>query len=76
MPDPAKSKSAIVEQLLRRRHGVSLTELTDATGWKPHSARAFLSGLRKKGARIQRETLKTKGTVYRIEKSKPDKVKA
>ena len=51
-------KSSIVDQLLTRERGASLEELTAATGWQPHSCRAFLTGLRKKGwaiARAKRE---------------------
>lgn len=47
-------KSTIVEQLLTREGGVSLEELTTATAWQPHSCRAFLTGLRKKGWVIDR----------------------
>ncbi|RYY22770.1 MAG: DUF3489 domain-containing protein [Sphingomonadales bacterium] len=47
-------KSTIVEQLLTRKEGVSLEELTTATAWKPHSCRAFLTGRRKKGWVIER----------------------
>lgn len=60
---PAKAgantnKSGAFEQLLTREGGASLEDLTAATGWQPHSCRAFLTGLRKKGwaiARKQRE---------------------
>ncbi|MDX8357764.1 DUF3489 domain-containing protein [Sphingopyxis terrae] len=57
---PAKSgadvkKSAAVEQLLAREAGASLDELTTATSWQPHSCRAFLTGLRKKGWAIERK---------------------
>ena len=48
-------KSATVEQLLTRQGGTSLDELTSATGWQPHSCRAFLTGLRKKGWAIDRQ---------------------
>jgi DNA-binding IclR family transcriptional regulator len=39
--------------LLRREGGATLAELTAATDWQPHSARAALTGLRKKGHAIQ-----------------------
>jgi len=35
--------------LLRREEGATLVEMTEATGWLPHTARAALTGLRKKG---------------------------
>jgi Protein of unknown function (DUF3489) len=48
-------KSGVFEQLLAREGGASLDELTAATGWQPHSCRAFLTGLRKKGWAIERD---------------------
>lgn len=48
-------KSKVVEQLLAREVGTSLDELTAATAWQPHSCRAFLTGLRKKGWAIERK---------------------
>ncbi len=53
--DDGLKKSATVEQLLTREGGTSLDELTSATGWQPHSCRAFLTGLRKKGWAINRQ---------------------
>jgi len=38
------SKTALVLELLKRPGGISLKELTKATGWQPHSVRGFLSG--------------------------------
>jgi len=35
--------------LLAREEGASIDELMAATGWLPHTVRATLSGLRKKG---------------------------
>jgi hypothetical protein len=52
-PAPARqTKSAAVLAMLRREEGATLTELTDATGWLPHTTRAALTGLRKKGHAI------------------------
>jgi len=45
-------KSDKVLAMLRRDGGASLTEITKATGWLPHSARAVLTGFRKKGFTI------------------------
>lgn len=52
---PGTSKKGIVVQLLRRDGGASLMEITDATAWLPHTARAMLTGLRKKGFSIAKE---------------------
>lgn len=51
-----KSTSKIdqVIALLRRPEGATMDELTSATDWLPHSARAVLTGLRKKGHDITR----------------------
>jgi hypothetical protein len=38
------SKSAQVLDLLKRPNGATAKELTQATGWQPHSVRGFLSG--------------------------------
>lgn len=66
---PAKSgadikKSAAVEQLLTREDGASLDEFTTATGWQPHSCRAFLTGLRKKGWAIERKKREDGTTIW------------
>ena len=44
----ADSKHAQILDLLRRGQGASLIELTNASGWQPHSVRGFLSGTVKK----------------------------
>ena len=69
-PPAAKApggKQAKVIQMLERKSGASLDQIMEATGWLAHSARAVLSGLRKKGYAIDRTTT-TKGSVYRITK--------
>lgn len=48
------TKLALVLSLLRREQGATLVELVDATGWLPHTTRAALTDLRKKGHRINR----------------------
>ncbi len=51
--EPA-NKTDRVLAMLRGEQGASLDELVAATGWLPHSARAALTGLRKKGHAIER----------------------
>ncbi|HXH53183.1 MAG TPA: DUF3489 domain-containing protein [Sphingomicrobium sp.] len=55
-PAPAKpgSNNTRLMALLRRESGAALSEITEATGWLPHSARAVLTGLRKEGYAIAR----------------------
>jgi hypothetical protein len=48
------SKIRTVLNLLRREEGATLPELVDATGWLPHTMRAALTGLRKKGHALDR----------------------
>ena len=64
---PAKpTKIETILKLLRRSNGASIAQLQKATGWQPHSVRAALTGLRKKGHNIERDK-DTKGvTRYRI----------
>jgi hypothetical protein len=40
---------------MRRPGGASLDEMTGATGWLPHTARAMLTGFRKKGFTLAKE---------------------
>jgi len=61
------SKLAGVMALLFRETGASIEELTATTGWLPHTTRAALTGLRKRGYAILREQRGGKGSVYRIE---------
>ena len=42
-----RANAATVKKLLRPK-GATLTEINEVTGWLPHSARAFMTGLRKK----------------------------
>jgi hypothetical protein len=66
-PAPAKhTKSNLVTKLLRRAKGATLLELQEATAWQQHSVRAFLSGLRKKGATVIKEQRKSGETAYRF----------
>jgi len=49
-PAPARqTKAASVLALLQRPQGATLEDLIAATGWLPHTTRAALTGLRKKG---------------------------
>ena len=53
--NPTQSKSEIVKRMLSRKTGATAQEIGAATGWQPHSVRAYLTGLRKKGMTIERE---------------------
>jgi biotin operon repressor len=50
-----KSNRQILIDLLAGKNGASLDQITTATGWLRHSARAALTGLRKAGYEIDSE---------------------
>ena len=60
------SKLSIVIDLLARKRGAGIEELASAVGWLPHTTRAALTGLRKRGYTIERERSEKGGSVYRI----------
>ena len=63
---PRVKKSNLVIGLLQRPGGATLEEMIAATGWLPHTTRAALTGLRKKGHQVTSE--KADGVRrYRIE---------
>ena len=51
----ATTKAEMVTKILSRGRGATLLEMSKATGWQPHSCRAFLTGLRKKGAILKEQ---------------------
>jgi hypothetical protein len=61
------TKLAQVVGLLQRDHGATLPELVAATDWLPHTARAALTGLRKRGYGVTLDRSDAKrGSTYRI----------
>ena len=65
-PAPERtSKTAAVVALLRRETGATLPELVEATGWLPHTTRAALTGLRRKG-HVLDKARRDGATCYRI----------
>jgi DNA-binding MarR family transcriptional regulator len=65
-PTPTRaSKTASIIALLQRDGGATVPELITATGWLPHTTRAALTGLRKKGHAIERSK-RDDATCYRI----------
>ena len=60
------SKLSTVIDLLGRKKGAGIEELASATGWLPHTTRAALTGLRKRGYAIERERAEKGGSLYRI----------
>lgn len=64
-PGP-NTKMRLVLDLLQRPSGCSLDEMISATGWQPHTTRAALTGLRKKGHQIASFKPQEGTRIYRI----------
>ena len=64
-----KGKGAAILELLRRKEGATLTELTKATGWQPHSVRGFLSAQigKKLGLKLESSKREDGQRVYQIQ---------
>lgn len=61
------TKLAQVIDLLEREEGATIAELTAATAWLPHTTRAALTGLRKRGYQMTIDRCdKAPGSAYRI----------
>lgn len=60
------SKQLLIVTLLSAPSGASIDELIKATGWLPHTTRAALTGLRKRGFSIERSRDDGKPSIYRI----------
>ncbi len=61
-----QTKASLVEGLLLHDAGASLEDLSQATGWLPHTCRAFLTGLRKKGRHLERAKREDGVTIYKL----------
>jgi hypothetical protein len=68
----AGSKLAQVIDLLQRSEGATILHLMEATGWLPHTTRAALTGLRKRGYAVVRGRVDGGGSIYRIAGSATD----
>jgi Protein of unknown function (DUF3489) len=66
------SKLALVIEHLQRADGATTIDLTQATGWLPHTTRAALTGLRKRGYAVIRERVGAGDSVYRISDASAD----
>ena len=60
------TKLALVIAMLCAKGGATLDALVDATGWLPHTTRAALTGLRKRGFSIERTREEGSDSIYRI----------
>jgi hypothetical protein len=62
----AGTKQDLLLQLVSREQGATINDMMAATGWLPHTTRAALTGLRRKGYHLTR-TSSTAGSIYRVE---------
>lgn len=60
------SKANLVLQLLQRSEGATILQLVAATGWLPHTTRAALTGLKKKGHALTSSKTSGEHRVYRV----------
>jgi hypothetical protein len=58
---------------MKRAKGATLDELIEATDWLPHTTRAALTGLRKRGIAVERVKDAARGSVYRIKSDRVTK---
>lgn len=69
-PPREHSKLSHVILMLSQECGITVEEISKAMGWLPHTTRATLTGLRKRGIQIIRLTREgERGSFYRIEPS-------
>jgi hypothetical protein len=62
----AGTKQDLLLQLLRREQGATINDMMAATGWLPHTTRAALTGLRRRGYHLMR-TGRGAGSTYRVD---------
>jgi|SRR6478672_7101067 len=57
------SKSVTVTKMLSRGIGATVAEIMKSTGWKEHSCRAFLTGVRKTSKLLKEQRHKKQGHI-------------
>ena len=60
------SKSSLVLAMLQRPEGATIAQIVTATSWLPHTTRAALTGLKKKGYQVTSEKAEDEERVYRV----------
>jgi len=62
------SRQGLLLTLLRSPEGATIAQMTEATGWQPHSVRGALSGVigKKLGLTVVSEKAPERGRVYRL----------
>ncbi len=59
-PAQPLTKIELIRRKLRTRRGATISELCEDLGWRRHSVRAAISGLRKQGCAVKRRPPKSK----------------
>ncbi len=65
-PVRAGPKQATLVDMMRTAAGATIAQMGAKTGWQPHSVRAALTGLRKRGMAVTRAKDDMETTIYRI----------
>jgi predicted ArsR family transcriptional regulator len=60
-----ETKTSLVLGMLQRTEGATIDQLVAATGWLPHTTRAALTGLKKKGHAVTSDKVEGQGRIYR-----------
>jgi hypothetical protein len=64
---PSGTKQSAAIDMLRSTGGATVTALTKATGWQPHSVRGFLAGVVRKRLKLDLHSATVEGVrIYRI----------
>ena len=66
------SKQAKLVGMLSRKSGVTIAKASEDLGWQKHTTSAAITGLRKRGYKIERAPRDGKDSIYRIIKSDDD----
>ena len=62
----AGTKQAKLVAMLSRKSGVTLTKASEALAWQAHTTRATITGLKKRGYKINRKDRDGKDSIYLI----------
>lgn len=66
VPIKRQTKVDLVLDLLARTEGATLNQLVAATGWLPHTTRAALTGVKKKGHTLSSEKVEGRERTYYV----------
>jgi hypothetical protein len=61
------TKIELVAKLVGRKSGATVEQIQTLTGWQPHSIRAAISGLRKRGSKITLSETRNGTSAYKAQ---------